>query len=110
MQIRCYRCGWSFALKKEELAFAVEALEESGGVHYDVRCQRCRHTNKLSLEQLKKFAPRVEETGEVDEKPDQEINEEEQNALNLLVVNTSKASTGKDSVEVFFKFQAIFEI
>jgi hypothetical protein len=64
MQIRCYRCGWSFALKKEEIAFAVEALEESGGAHYDVRCQRCRHTNKISLEQLKKFAPRVEESEE----------------------------------------------
>ena len=61
MQMRCYRCGWSFALKREEIAFAVEALEESGGAHYDVRCQRCRHTNKVSLEQLKKFAPRVEE-------------------------------------------------
>ena len=64
MQIRCYRCGWSFALKREEIAFAVEALEESGGSHYDVRCQRCRHTNKISLEQLKKFAPRPEESDE----------------------------------------------
>lgn len=64
MQMRCYRCGWSFALKREEIAFAVEALEESGGAHYDVRCQRCRHTNKVSLEQLKKFAPRTEESEE----------------------------------------------
>ena len=64
MQMRCYRCGWSFALKREEIAFAVEALEESGGAHYDVRCQRCRHTNKVSLEQLKKFAPRIEESEE----------------------------------------------
>jgi hypothetical protein len=53
-------------LKKEEIAFAVEALQESGGAHYDVRCQRCRHTNKVSLEQLRKFAPRVEESGEED--------------------------------------------
>lgn len=64
MQMRCYRCGWSFALKKEEIVFAIEALEESGGTHYDVRCQRCRHTNKVSLEQLKKFAPKVEENTE----------------------------------------------
>lgn len=79
MQIRCYRCSWSFALKKEEIAFAVEALEESGGVHYDVRCQRCRHTNKISLEQLKKFAPRVEEKKGGEERAEQETNEEEQN-------------------------------
>lgn len=82
MQMRCYRCGWSFALKREEIAFAVEALEESGGAHYDVRCQRCRQTNKVSLEQLKKFAPRVEVGGDeatpVDEQTEEEVTEDEQ--------------------------------
>ena len=67
MQLRCYRCGWSFAIKKEEIAFAVEALEESGGVHYDVRCPRCRHTNKIPLEQLQRAAPRIEEESETEE-------------------------------------------
>ncbi|HHH82476.1 MAG TPA: hypothetical protein ENL35_05780 [Chloroflexi bacterium] len=57
MQIRCYRCGWSFALKREEIAFALEALEESGGTHYDAPCPRCKHTNRVSLEQLRKAAP-----------------------------------------------------
>jgi phage FluMu protein Com len=61
MQIRCYRCNWSFALKKEEIAFALEALEESNGNHYDVRCPRCRHMNRVSLEQLKQAAPRSSE-------------------------------------------------
>jgi hypothetical protein len=64
MQMRCYRCGWSFALKRDEIAFAVEALDESGGSHYDVRCTRCRHTNKVSLEQLRKFAPKKEPEAE----------------------------------------------
>jgi phage FluMu protein Com len=64
MQLRCFRCGWSFGIKKEEIIFAIEALEESGGVHYDIRCPRCRHTNKISLEQLKRGAPRVEEEEE----------------------------------------------
>ncbi len=54
MQIRCYRCGWSFAIKKEEAAFALEALEETGGTHYDSSCPRCRHSNRISLEQLRK--------------------------------------------------------
>lgn len=62
MQLRCYRCGWSFAIKKEELAFALSALEESEGNHYDVRCPRCRHMNRVSLEQLQKFAPKGEAT------------------------------------------------
>jgi phage FluMu protein Com len=60
MQLRCYRCNWSFAIKKDELAFALEALHESGGNHYDVRCPRCRHTNRVSLEQLEKAVPRTE--------------------------------------------------
>ena len=57
MQIRCYRCGWSFAIKKEEAAFALQALEETGGSHYDSNCPRCRHSNRISLEQLKKASP-----------------------------------------------------
>jgi phage FluMu protein Com len=77
MQLRCYRCGWSFAIKKEEIAFAIEALEESGGVHYDVRCPRCRHTNKIPLEQLKRSAPPVEEEAEETEQEEtQEASEE----------------------------------
>jgi hypothetical protein len=58
MQLRCYRCGWSFALKPEEIRFALEALEASGGKHYDARCPRCRQANKISLEQLRRGAPR----------------------------------------------------
>ena len=77
MQLRCYRCGWSFGIKKEEITFAIEALEESGGVHYDIRCPRCRHTNKISLEQLKRSAPRVEEAAEeVEEQTEGEEKEE----------------------------------
>ncbi|GMR11185.1 MAG: hypothetical protein BMS9Abin28_2012 [Anaerolineae bacterium] len=64
MQIRCYRCGWSFAIKQEEAAFALEALEKTGGTHYDSSCPRCRHSNRISLEQLRKAAPRsAEEPG-----------------------------------------------
>lgn len=57
MQIRCYRCGWSFALKKEEVVFALDALKSSDGQHYDTPCPRCRHKNRISLEQLQKVAP-----------------------------------------------------
>ena len=57
MQIRCYRCGWSFALKREEAEFALEALEASEGQHYDSQCPKCRHKNRVSLEQLRKAVP-----------------------------------------------------
>jgi phage FluMu protein Com len=58
MQMRCYRCGMSFAVKKEEVAFALAALEEAGGNHYDAHCPRCRTANSVSIEQLRKAAPR----------------------------------------------------
>lgn len=61
MQIRCYRCGWSFALKREEVAYALETVKAEGGNHYDVRCQRCRHSNRISLEQLERAAPKPAE-------------------------------------------------
>ena len=58
MQLRCYRCGWSFAINKDEIAYALKALEESGGSHYDAHCPRCKHANKISVEQLRRVAPR----------------------------------------------------
>jgi hypothetical protein len=58
MQLRCYSCGWSFAINKDEVAFALESLTASGGHHYDAHCPRCKHVNKVSLEQLRRAAPR----------------------------------------------------
>ena len=58
MQLRCYQCGWSFAIGKDEAAAAVEALLASGGSHYDAHCPRCKRANKVSLEQLKRSMPR----------------------------------------------------
>jgi phage FluMu protein Com len=67
MQIRCQRCGGNVNLRKEEITFALEALTESGGKHYDVRCPRCRQSNRVSLEQLRRFAPRPAESAEPSE-------------------------------------------
>ena len=50
----------SYSLGKEEIGFAVTALKESGGNHYDARCPRCRHANRVSLEQLEQAAPAIE--------------------------------------------------
>ena len=58
MQLRCYQCGWSFAIGKDVIAAAVESLEASGGGHYDARCPRCKRANNVSLEQLKRTLPR----------------------------------------------------
>ena len=61
MQVRCYRCGWSFALSRQEAAFALQAVEEEGGSHHDVRCPRCRTANRVSRDQLRRAAPRPAE-------------------------------------------------
>lgn len=58
MQTRCYRCGCSFALRREEMQFALQSLEQSGGNHYDAHCPRCKHANRISIEQLRRAAPR----------------------------------------------------
>ena len=56
MQLRCYRCGNSFALSQVEITAALEAVRSAGGAHYDARCPRCRTTNKVPLPQLEKAA------------------------------------------------------
>jgi hypothetical protein len=57
MQVRCYRCNASYTLGQDEVRFALEALEESGGKHYDAPCPRCRQKNRVSLEQLRESIP-----------------------------------------------------
>ena len=76
MQLRCYRCGWSFAIGKDEIIFALQALEESKGNHYDVRCSRCRHINRIAIEQLRRAAPAASDRPEP--VAEEEIVEEEE--------------------------------
>jgi phage FluMu protein Com len=54
MQLRCYRCGNSFALSQPEIAAALEDVKSAGRSHYDARCPRCRTTNKVPLAQLER--------------------------------------------------------
>jgi len=58
MQLRCYRCGWSFSLSQEQVDFALQSTRAKSGNHYDVRCTRCRTVNKVPLAQLEKSLPR----------------------------------------------------
>jgi hypothetical protein len=56
MQTRCYRCGWSYAIGKDEVKQALTMLNERGKSHYDSPCPRCRHANRISREQLERAA------------------------------------------------------
>ena len=78
MQIRCYRCNWNYAIKRDEIAFVLDALEESGVSHYDVPCPRCRTTNKISIEQMRRVVPRTPSEREAEEEVKEEEKEEEE--------------------------------
>ncbi|HMK09061.1 MAG TPA: hypothetical protein VK449_08550 [Anaerolineales bacterium] len=58
MQLRCYRCSWSFSLSREQVDFALATAREKGGDHYDIHCPRCRTVNKVPLKQLEQASPR----------------------------------------------------
>jgi phage FluMu protein Com len=85
MQVRCYRCNASYSIGRDELQFALEALEESNGKHYDSRCPRCRQTNKISIEQLRHAVPRLRTEEGTVEQPDDTEHEEESNQENDTV-------------------------
>jgi hypothetical protein len=70
MQIRCYRCGMSYALSRDEVGFAVAALRAEDAIHYDAPCPRCRTKNRVSLEQLEEEVKNKQI--EVPELPDEE--------------------------------------
>jgi len=64
MNIRCYRCGWSFSLSREALTTALDEAHTLKARHYDARCPKCRQTLKVSVEQLKRAMPGWKPTGE----------------------------------------------
>jgi hypothetical protein len=52
------------SISPDEITFVLQALEEEGGKHYDVRCTRCRHTNRVSLERLRQEAAKIKKKEE----------------------------------------------
>lgn len=57
MNIRCFRCGWSFAMSRDSMAAALTNAAATGARHHDERCPRCRHVLKISLDQLRRAMP-----------------------------------------------------
>ena len=57
MNTRCYRCGWSFSLSREEIEAAVAAAMASGEKIHAERCPHCRQVIKLPVEQLRRALP-----------------------------------------------------
>lgn len=56
--IRCQRCGHMFSLSREQVAAALEELQEKGTSHYNVECPKCRHLIKVPRISLERMRPR----------------------------------------------------
>lgn len=57
MQIRCTNCHRPFAIGKDTLHAALDAIHAENLNHYNVQCPHCRRVNRLSPMELKRAAP-----------------------------------------------------
>ena len=57
MQIRCTNCHKPFAIGKETVHAALDAIYTDDLIHYNVQCPHCRRANRLSPKELKRAAP-----------------------------------------------------
>ena len=66
MQIRCQNCHRPFALGKEEIHAALDAVAADGLSHYNAQCPHCRRANRVSRRELERAAPDWNPEGEPD--------------------------------------------
>ncbi len=57
MQTRCYRCGFSFGVNRENLSAALAYLTVTGETYHVEHCPRCRSANKLDRAAIARFVP-----------------------------------------------------
>jgi hypothetical protein len=57
MQIHCYHCHKPFAISKEVIHNALDALSDENLSHYNAYCPHCRRANRISFEELQRAAP-----------------------------------------------------
>lgn len=62
MNIRCYRCGWSFSLNRDIISAAVLQAQAAKAKYHVEHCPKCRQAIKVSVDQLKRAAPPVKPT------------------------------------------------
>lgn len=57
MQIRCNNCHRPFALGKEVVNMALDAMVDANQNHYNAYCPHCRRANRISRDALMRAAP-----------------------------------------------------
>src|SRR5687767_14164515 len=57
MQMRCYRCGFSFGISRESLETALAELTVSSNAYHVAYCPRCRNANKIDRQAIARLVP-----------------------------------------------------
>lgn len=57
MQIRCTHCHKPFALGKDAIHAALDAIEAEHLIHFNAYCPHCRRANRISRQELRRAAP-----------------------------------------------------
>jgi phage FluMu protein Com len=57
MQIRCQQCHKPFALNKDQIHAALDAMAAEDQQHYNAPCPHCRRVNRVARKAMLRFAP-----------------------------------------------------
>jgi len=57
LNIKCFRCGKSFALDETVAASWLEEHKDEHPKHYPAQCHFCRRTMKVPVEQIQRRLP-----------------------------------------------------
>ena len=59
--VKCFRCGKSFALDMDAVAAWLEEHKEERPKHYSAQCHFCRRVIKVPIKQLRRQLPTEQE-------------------------------------------------
>lgn len=57
MQFRCQQCHKPFALNKDQIIAALNAMAAERLTHYNLNCPHCRRMVRVSQKELLRYAP-----------------------------------------------------
>jgi hypothetical protein len=62
LNVKCFRCGKSFALDGAAAASWLEEHKEERPKHYPAQCHFCRRVIKVSVKQIRRYLPAEQDT------------------------------------------------
>ncbi len=57
MQIRCTYCRTPFAIRRDDLLYALSKIDQEGLKFFNFPCPSCRRANRINATQLQKALP-----------------------------------------------------